>query len=259
MLCSKTYFTENRYQKIAYKKYGLNEDETIIFLHGFTSKKEDWNSPEVGTGTTYIEFFVNKGFRCIAIDCLSHGESSKPEEAANYDRSLLALDVISVMDAEKIQKAHFVGYSMGGWLGCCVAKFYSNRLLSLIIGGHCPGVGTAEEIERLDVGKLTFDKAKEMFGDDFPQFPEDQLPSVKKIFDMMEEVEGLETAIANLNVPVLLWVGEEEPVLFRKGKSLAKQHGWDFFSVEGDHIGGFINTVWVLPQLMKFLSKTSHN
>ena len=116
-----------------------------------------------------------------------------------------------------------------------------------------------KEIERLDVGKLTFDKAKEMFGDDFPQFPKDQLPSVKNIFDMMEEVEGLETAIANLNVPVLLWVGEKEPVLFRKGKSLAKQHGWDFFSVEGDHIGGFTNTVSVLPQLMQFLSKTSHN
>ena len=23
---------------------------------------------------------------------------------------------------------------------------------------------------------------------------------------------------------------------------LAKKHGWDFFSVEGDHIGGFVNT-----------------
>ena len=92
----------------------MNEDETITFLHGFTSKKEDWNSPEIGTGTTYIEFFVNKGYRCISVDCLSHGESSKPAEAANYDRNLLALDIISVMDAEEVQQAHLVGYSMGG-------------------------------------------------------------------------------------------------------------------------------------------------
>ena len=38
---------------------------------------------------------------------------------------------------------------------------------------------------------------------------------------------------------------------------LAKQHGWDFFSVEGDHIGGFVNTGSVLPQLFKFLTKTT--
>ena len=258
MLESKTYFIENRHQQIAYKKYGLQGDETIVFQHGLTSKKEDWDAPDA-KGMTYIEFFVNKGYRCISIDCLSHGESSKPAEAANYDRNLLALDIISVMDAEAVQQAHLVGYSMGGLLGCCVAKFYPHRLLSLMLGGHCPGVGTAEEIERLDVGKLTFDKAHEIFGDEWLlQYPKDHLPAIQNIFDQMEEVEGFEAAVADLNVPVLLWVGEEEPFIFGEGKMLAKQHGWDFFSVEGDHIGGFVNTGSVLPQLLNFL-KTSRN
>ena len=256
MLESKTYFIENRHQQIAYKKYGLQGDETIVFQHGLTSKKEDWDSPDV-KGMTHIEFFVNKCYRCISIDCLSHGESSKPAEATNYDRNLLALDIISVMDAEEVQHAHLIGYSMGGLLGCCVAKFYPHRLLSLILGGHCPGVGTAEEIDRLDVGKLTFDKAHEIFGDEWLlQYPKDHLPAIRNIFDKMEEVEGLEAEVVDLNVPVLLWVGEEDPFIFRKGKMLAKQHGWDFFSVEGDHIGGFLNTGSVLPQLLGVL-KTS--
>ncbi|MEK9703426.1 MAG: alpha/beta fold hydrolase [Deltaproteobacteria bacterium] len=264
MLESKTYFIENRNQQIAYKKYGLQGEETIVFQHGLASKKEDWDSPDI-KGMTYIEFFVNKGYRCISIDCLSHGESSIPAEAANYDRNLLALDIISVMDAEAVEQAHLVGYSMGGLLGCCVAKFYPHRLLSLMLGGHCPGVGTAEEIQRLDVGKLTFDKALEIFGDEgkenawLLQYPKDQLPAIRNIYDKMEEVEGLEAAVADLNVPVLLWVGEEEPFIFGKGKMLAKQHGWDFFSVEGDHIGGFLNTGSVLPQLFKFLTKNSCN
>ena len=73
MLESKTYFIENRNQQIAYKKYGLQGDETIVFQHGLTSKKEDWDSPDV-KGMTHIEFFVNKCYRCISIDCLSHGE-----------------------------------------------------------------------------------------------------------------------------------------------------------------------------------------
>ena len=264
MLESKTYFIENRNQQIAYKKYGLQGDDTIVFQHGLASKKEDWDSPDV-KGMTYIEFFVNKGYRCISIDCLSHGESSIPAEAANYDRNLLALDIISVMDAEAVEQAHLVGYSMGGLLGCCVAKFYPHRLLSLMLGGHCPGVGTAEEIQRLDVGKLTFDKALEIFGDEgkenewLLQYPKDQLPAIRNIYDKMEEVEGLEAAVADLNVPVLLWVGEEEPFIFGKGKMLAEQHGWDFFSVGGDHIGGFVNTGSVLPQLFKFLTKTTRS
>ena len=119
------------------------------------------------------------------------------------------------------------------------------------------GVGTAVEIERLDVGKLTFDKAHEIFGDEWLlQYPKDHLPAIRNIFDKMEEVEGLEATVADLNVPVLLWVGEEEPIIFSKGKMLAKQHGWDFFSVEGDHIGGFLNTGSVLPQLLGFLKTT---
>ena len=40
MLESKTYFIENRNQQIAYKKYGLQGDETIVFQHGLTSKKK---------------------------------------------------------------------------------------------------------------------------------------------------------------------------------------------------------------------------
>ena len=70
MLASKTYFIENRNQQIAYKKYGLQGDETIVFQHGLTSKKEDWGAQDA-KGMTYIEFFVNEGYRCIAIDYLS--------------------------------------------------------------------------------------------------------------------------------------------------------------------------------------------
>ena len=66
MLESKTYFIENRHQQIAYKKYGLQRDETIVFQHGLTSKKEDWDSSDV-KGMSYIEFFVNKGYRCIQL------------------------------------------------------------------------------------------------------------------------------------------------------------------------------------------------
>ena len=50
------------------------------------------------------------------------------------------------------------------------------------------------------------------------QYPKNHLPAIQNIFDQMEEVEGLEAAVADLNVPVLLWVGDEEPFIFGKGR-----------------------------------------
>ena len=47
-------------------------------------------------------------------------------------------DIAAVLDAESIEKAHYVGYSMGGWIGTGMAKHQAHRLLSLTIGGWDP-------------------------------------------------------------------------------------------------------------------------
>jgi pimeloyl-ACP methyl ester carboxylesterase len=47
-------------------------------------------------------------------------------------------DVVAVLDALHIQKAHFFGYSMGGWIGFGMAKYAPERVHALIIGGAHP-------------------------------------------------------------------------------------------------------------------------
>jgi pimeloyl-ACP methyl ester carboxylesterase len=46
--------------------------------------------------------------------------------------------VVAVLDALNIPKAHFCGYSMGGWVGFGMARYARHRVHSLIIGGACP-------------------------------------------------------------------------------------------------------------------------
>jgi pimeloyl-ACP methyl ester carboxylesterase len=52
-------------------------------------------------------------------------------------------DVVIVLDHLHINKAHYFGYSMGGWIGFGIAKYAPERFHSLIIGGlssvwqHC--------------------------------------------------------------------------------------------------------------------------
>jgi 3-oxoadipate enol-lactonase len=54
-------------------------------------------------------------FRVLRFDTRGHGGSSAPDQP--YDFPLLAADVIGLMDALNVCKAHFVGISMGGMIG----------------------------------------------------------------------------------------------------------------------------------------------
>jgi pimeloyl-ACP methyl ester carboxylesterase len=230
-----TKFAINRGHKIAYRIDTLsttnnsNYSETIIMQHGWTSTKEAW-------GVYSKHFIKNGGYTCISIDSLAHGESDSPPEKKFYGRKQRAEDVVAVMNQENIEKAHFIGYSMGGWIGCCLAEFYPNRLQTLIIGGHCPETGTGEEISG--------DASKTMYAADFLRDPKissqiklkKMSDGMKHCFDLLEDVYGHEKACANAGVPVLIWKGKGETWICKKGEIVAKRNRFDFLSVDGDHI-----------------------
>ena len=46
--------------------------------------------------------------------------------------------MVAVLDATGVGTAHFLGYSMGGWIGCGMAKFAPDRIDALVIGGQHP-------------------------------------------------------------------------------------------------------------------------
>ena len=70
-----------------------------------------------------------KRYRVIRFDHRGHGLSSKPHNDAAYGANL-ADDAIRLMDHLGIQKAHIVGYSMGGMISLTLLARYPERLLS---------------------------------------------------------------------------------------------------------------------------------
>ena len=68
-------------------------------------------------------------FRVVRYDTRGHGQTSAPE--GPYSFELLVADVIALMDAVGIEKAHYVGLSLGGMTGLGVAIEHGDRLLSL--------------------------------------------------------------------------------------------------------------------------------
>ncbi|MBA38977.1 MAG: hypothetical protein CL894_00285 [Dehalococcoidia bacterium] len=103
----------------------------LILQHGLTSKLDKWN------WYGYVDE-LKRSYRVISVDARGHGKSDKPYDASLYDRKIMASDIVSVMDRENIDMAHYMGYSMGGSIGFGLAEAFPQRFYSLIIGGMHP-------------------------------------------------------------------------------------------------------------------------
>ena len=115
--------------KINYEVTGTGPP--VILQHGLTSKLDKWS------WFGYVDVLKNN-YKVISVDARGHGKSDKPYDAALYDRKIMASDIVSVMDAESINEAHYMGYSMGGSIGFGLAEAFPQRFHSLIIGGMHP-------------------------------------------------------------------------------------------------------------------------
>jgi 3-oxoadipate enol-lactonase len=70
-------------------------------------------------------------FRVLRIDIRGHGDSDA--SPAPYDMALLVQDVVKVLDHFGIDKAHFLGLSLGGMIGFGLGLAHPQRLVSLVI------------------------------------------------------------------------------------------------------------------------------
>lgn len=96
----------------------------LILLHGN------------GEDLHYFEYqipLLSKYYKVIAIDTRAHGQSTDGKCPLNF--TLLAEDVIAVMDELSIDKAHILGFSDGGNTALHIAITYPQRLISLILNG----------------------------------------------------------------------------------------------------------------------------
>jgi pimeloyl-ACP methyl ester carboxylesterase len=100
----------------------------IVLQHGFFSNQSRWK--ECG----YVDG-LRESFTVATVDSLGHGQSDKPTHSERYRLEERAGDIVAVIDALGQDKAHVLGYSMGGWLAVGVAMHYPDRLKSLTIAG----------------------------------------------------------------------------------------------------------------------------
>ena len=96
--------------RIFYETFGKPDGEPLVLIMGLAVDRWGWIRQRN---------MLAKNFRCISIDNRGAGLSDKPH--GDYDLFTMASDVESVMDAEGVESAHIVGYSLGGVLSQVLA------------------------------------------------------------------------------------------------------------------------------------------
>lgn len=94
----------------------------VLFSHGLLFSTEMFENQINHLKGTY---------RCIAYDHRGQGQSEAAE--SGYDMDSLAKDAAGLLTALKVEKCHFVGLSMGGFVALRMALDYPGKVLSISV------------------------------------------------------------------------------------------------------------------------------
>jgi 3-oxoadipate enol-lactonase len=108
--------------EINYEMSGKKGAPTVVLSHSLAASMGMWD-PQIE--------LLRASFNVLRYDMRGHGQSEASQ--GEYSLDLLASDVIGLMDALKLDQVHFVGLSIGGMIGQCLALNYAERLISLTL------------------------------------------------------------------------------------------------------------------------------
>jgi pimeloyl-ACP methyl ester carboxylesterase len=242
----------NQGVRIHYQVTG--EGPPLVLQHGYTQSGKSWQR------AGYVDA-LQSHYQLILVDARGHGDSDKPHEPAAYELPLHVGDIVAVLDALRFRTVPFWGYSMGGWIGFGMAKYASERVQALIIGGQHPygrhlsaanrpdgsdpQAFVAALFGRLggDLSRLSSERRDELFANDFQALAAAQ-----------QDRQSLEDILPTMTMPCLLYVGETDGAFPHVQACVKHMPSAALVSFPGfNHGEGFYRADVVLPHVTQFL------
>lgn len=109
-----------------------------LLVHGFTGSVEAW-------GESILDGLVAAGRRVVAVDLPGHGRSDLPAGPRRVTMERLVDDLTAVLDALNLDRADWIGYSMGGRIALGAAVLRPERVDRLVLESASPGLETEKE------------------------------------------------------------------------------------------------------------------
>ena len=114
-----------------YKTYELDDSAApwVVFVHGAGGSSSIW--------FLQIKEFI-RHFNVLLVDLRGHGKSkglAALKDDRHYEFEDITRDIIEVLDTLNIQKAHFIGISLGTILIRNLSEIAPERVSSMVMGG----------------------------------------------------------------------------------------------------------------------------
>jgi pimeloyl-ACP methyl ester carboxylesterase len=103
--------------------------------------------------------YFARSHRCVTYNQRGYPPSDVPSEPARYGQDIARGDVVALMDALGIDKAHVVGHSMGGYTALHVGLRNPQRCISVTAAG-CGWGSLPDPAVRDAMRKLALENAK---------------------------------------------------------------------------------------------------
>jgi len=113
------------------------EGEPLLLIHGFTGSVDVWGE-ELFEG-------LARAHQVVAVDLLGHGASDFSGDPERYRMEEVLRDLSQVLDSMAIEKARWLGYSMGGRIALAGAVRRPARISALILESASPGLAGENE------------------------------------------------------------------------------------------------------------------
>jgi pimeloyl-ACP methyl ester carboxylesterase len=245
-------YVRNHGTRIHYRTEGAGS--ALVLQHGSFASLDSW----------YEHGYVDalKGdHTVVALDARGYGASDSPHDPIAYALESRVGDIVAVLDALCIERAHFYGYSMGGWIGFGVAKHAPSRFRSLAIGGQHPYAQSLSSLR--DLASVGVREGAGAFVEtmvrSFGEWPEAQKArwldaDFEAYVAAARDRDSLEDVLPTLEVPCLMIVGSEDAACPLAEKAAASIPGGRLeVLLEIDHGGGLKRSDLVVPILRAFI------
>ena len=167
---------------LAYDLSGPAAAPAVVLHHPLAANRTFWDDL---AGT------LGRSYRVLRLDARGHGESEAPTGAYSFET--LAQDVVALMDAAGIERATFLGLSMGGMVGQYLGLLHARRFNSLIL------VATTSRVPK-DFGPVWDARIKAVSEKGMASQVEESMPrwmSAKAIAGNHPAIAGLKAMIRN--------------------------------------------------------------
>src|SRR5215468_7321379 len=188
---------------IYYKDWGTGQP--VVFSHGWPLSSDDWDAQML--------FFLQHGYRVIALDRRGHGRSTQTWDGNDMDHC--ADDLAELMEKLDLRDAIHVGHSTGGGdVARYIGRHGTKRVAKAVLIGAVPPVMVKSDKNPDGVPISVFDDIRAAYAQNRSQFYLDlTLPFYGYNRPSAKISEGIREDLKKMDIPTLVMHGDDDQIV----------------------------------------------